>query len=89
MCLQEEDDAVPTAWCQASLSFHASNRTKPWWNVDDEHIGFVRGVTYWSSRLNVWVIDLTMEDDEVSGSISGIMNRCGSKAGYALNWIVQ
>eukprot|EP00644_Phytophthora_capsici_P011287 jgi/Phyca11/16219/fgenesh1_pg.PHYCAscaffold_18_\ len=67
-CLQAEEDVESIALCQDSRVSPRSSLTKPWWSVDGEDIGRGLGVTSWNSRLNVWEIDLTEEEQSASGS---------------------
>ncbi|KAF4039074.1 hypothetical protein GN244_ATG08821 [Phytophthora infestans] len=58
-CLLDEGDAVSTAWCPHDLASADGGRTTLWLNAAEDDIGPAPADTYWSSKLNGWVIDLT------------------------------
>ncbi|ETI53135.1 hypothetical protein F443_03886 [Phytophthora nicotianae P1569] len=78
-CSRDLGGAGLTASCrdvQDSLGFY---QTRPWWSVEGEGTEGVLGVISWSSKLSVWVSDLTGNTESACGSTSVIMNSCGVK----------
>ncbi|KAF4036985.1 hypothetical protein GN244_ATG10968 [Phytophthora infestans] len=78
-CLLDEGDAVSTAWCPHDLASADGGRTTLWLNAADDDIGPAPADTYWSSKLNGWVIDLTQTAPRSSGSTKQITRSCGDK----------
>jgi hypothetical protein len=71
-CSPDTVDVAPTAWCPNSLD---SPESVP----GGAPTAKILGVTSWSSRYSVWVIDVTMVSPSGSESTSGVTSSFGEK----------